>query len=314
MRRVARAIGWIGALALAAAGLWLVGAALTGRAIEAGFDQLRQAGWQVTAQLEGTRGAGPRLQTEVTDLSIAGPARLDIPRLELSHQLTPPGQFALTAPSLRLSQAAIQLSAAALRLETRLSPLPPFALRELALDLSGLQAGSALWPQGSVTLDAMRLTLRETAPARYAFATTLIDLRFTAPELPAVSRTALTGDLVFDAPLSARPDAPRLTAIEGATFDLIWGPARLSGTGAFTVTADGVLEGRMDVTLTEHQLFLEQLRAARLITDAAFRQFEIQAALLASLTDGDGRIAAPLVLSGGRMFLGPFPLGPAPRF
>ena len=324
MRRAARAIGWIGALGLAVAGLWLAGAVLTDRAIEAGFDQLRHDGWQVAAEAQGTGGGPSHLDTALTGLSIAAPAqlRLDVPRLELTHQLTPPGQFTLTAPqgpvpALHLSDPTSQHSADALRLEARLSPLPPFALRELALALSGLRSHFVLWPQGAVSLDGAQVTLTETGPARYGFAATLIDTRLTAPglqALPEITRIALSGHLVLAAPLSARPDPPQLSAIEAATLELVWGEARLTGSGAVSVTAEGVLEGRMDLTLTEHQTFLEQLAAAGMITDAAARQFEIQAALLGSLTEDGGPLEAPLVLSGGRMFLGPFPLGPAPRF
>ena len=69
----------------------------------------------------------------------------------------------------------------------------------------------------------------------------------------------------------------------------------------------------MDLTLTDYPSFLDQLRAAEILTNGAVGQFEIQAALLAGLTEGDRDIEAPLVLANGRMFLGPFPIGPAPR-
>ena len=219
MRRVARAIGWIGTLAVVAAGLWLAGATLTDRAITAGLDELRQAGWQVTLQPHSTRGAPSRLETDLTGLSIAGPGRLDtrldIPRLRLVHDLTPPGQVSVTAPqgrpALRLLHPAGHLSATDLRLDTRVSPLPPFALQELALDLSGVDSGITHAPQGGVALSTLQLSLTRTAPARYA-ASAAIDAAW------------LTAAALRDLPAPLRPVAHRRADICRAT-DRAHGPA-----------------------------------------------------------------------------------------
>ena len=78
--------------------------------------------------------------------------------------------------------------------------------------------------------------------------------------------------------------------------------------------AEGVPEGRIEVEAREWRALLAAARAGGAIRPEVASALEAGLGLIAAISSSDGSLSAPLRFSGGGMFLGPIPLGPAPRF
>ncbi len=315
MRRIARGIGWIGLAGLLAAGLWLVAAVATDRLLEAGIAELRRAGWEVDLSHLETNGFPGRLETEIADLRAATPLRDVVWQsadLRLNHALLSLGRVEIAPdPAASLLLFPVRLDASAARAEMAVRPLPPFAVREIRVLLDGLTARHVAGP--ALILSEGRSALTEVEPGRYAADLRISDARVEGLDVPPISLFTVEGALGFDAPWTAMGALPAPTTLTVDTATLQWGASRFTAEGELRVDENGLLSGRLDMVLEEWRDFLDQALAAGLLTPQGHSQFGIQARLLAELSDGPDRIEAPLVMENGRVFLGPFPLGPAPQ-
>lgn len=101
--------------------------------------------------------------------------------------------------------------------------------------------------------------------------------------------------------------------IEIGRLDLDWGGMSLDGTGAFDVSSDGSLDGSLDLSVTNWRRALQMVAASGLLPIEQRRLVEEGADALAALTGGEDRLTAQIAIRSDRMWLGPIPIGPAPR-
>lgn len=128
----------------------------------------------------------------------------------------------------------------------------------------------------------------------------------------------LTLDAVLDlsAPLSlAAVERGEVVVerIEIAGLDVDWGAMALAATGTLDVGADGSLTGRVDVTLTRWRRALDIAEASGLLPPGRRGMAEQALSALAAMTGRDDRLTTTLEVRDDRIWLGPVPLGPAPR-
>ncbi len=129
-------------------------------------------------------------------------------------------------------------------------------------------------------------------------------------------RARLDAVLSLDRPLDrfAPADGLRITAAELRALELDWGPLSLRGTGQVAFTPSGEPEGRIELGIRNWRAALPLAAALGLIRPEIAPTVEKMLEQLA-LAGGDAEeLDLPLVFAGGRMSLGPVPLGPAPRF
>lgn len=129
-------------------------------------------------------------------------------------------------------------------------------------------------------------------------------------------RLYLDATLALDRPLDrfAAGTGVRPRGAEVRNLSLDWGPAGISGRGAITLDAQGVPEGRLDLSLRNWRAVLRLARALGVVREETAPTVEQALQSLAALDGNADVLALPLVFAGGRMSLGPLPLGPAPRF
>lgn len=129
-------------------------------------------------------------------------------------------------------------------------------------------------------------------------------------------RFYLDAMLGLDRPLDrfAAEEGVRLRSAEITALSLDWGPAGLSGQGSLTLSAEGVPEGRIDLRLRNWRAVLRLGVALGLVRPETAPTVERAAESLARIGGNPEVLTLPLVFAGGRMSLGPIPLGPAPRF
>lgn len=101
-------------------------------------------------------------------------------------------------------------------------------------------------------------------------------------------------------------------AVKNLTF--LWGDLRLSASGPLQIGPSGVLNGRLELTATNWQKMYRLAESANAVDPDFAQAIQNGLRVLATLSDGENEIKAPLIFANGQMSLGPLPIGPAPRF
>jgi len=302
-------------------GYWFVAA----RGLEAG----------VSAWLEAQRAVGWRMETSA--MNVRGfPNRLDLVADSVAVQ-SPDGTVGWSAPFLQvmaLSYRPNHLVAVWPQEQVVTTLAGPVTVKSQDMRASAvLQPGTGLpldraamvieaprLEMAAGTLAAMtaRLAVREAPPKADTYeigleATELV-LSGLLPEgwPTAAERIWLDADLTLDAPLDrfALERAPQVTAVDLRAFDAVFGGTHLNARGTVTLRPDGRPEGDVTLRATGWRGLLRMAEAAGALSEEDAQRAEVALALLAG---GEDKIEAPLEFRGGRMFLGPVPIGPAPR-
>lgn len=129
---------------------------------------------------------------------------------------------------------------------------------------------------------------------------------------------AITLDLVVstDRPIDrstieeARPNLTKLIVKDARGS---WGELALRGKGDMEIRADGTPNGELAITARNWRQMLALAVEAGAISKDAGRTAEFGLGLLASTSGSSESLDAPLSFSGGRTFLGPIPIAPAPK-
>lgn len=119
----------------------------------------------------------------------------------------------------------------------------------------------------------------------------------------------------FSAPLDRNAPAaqPRLTGLRVKEGTVLWGDLTLAASGEIAANADGLAEGRIDITVQGWRRALPLAVTMGLIQPEVAPTVEGMLNAIAA-QDGDAEtLELPLVYQNGRGNLGPLPLGAAPR-
>lgn len=110
-------------------------------------------------------------------------------------------------------------------------------------------------------------------------------------------------------PLNRETSQPALTALNLREATMVWGDIQITIKGDLTVAA-GVPSGAVTVTIKGWQAALAMLTKAGIIAPQSARQMSQFATPFAR---GDDTLDLPITLRDGTMWVGPLPIGPAPR-
>lgn len=318
------------ALAGLYAGYWAIGA-----------EALRS---KITAALQEARASG---QAEFGELTLMGfPSRFDLtldapaltsadgraewraPFLQVFALSYRPNHVIVVWPArqeLRLGEARIAIESRDMRASIVFGAATSLPLDRSSLVAEGLTIGGA---EGTEIGEARMATRQVGAnAASHELGVSLTAIRFPqavrrrasgATALPEVAdwlQLRLRADL--DRPLDRHAMTegkvrPRELIIEEVSF--AWGPVRLDGAGRLEIGADGLAEGRIDLTAQNWRPILALLVAGGAVKPEIAPTIEDALSRLALAGGNAERLEIPLIFSAGRMRLGPLPLGPAPRF
>jgi len=143
-------------------------------------------------------------------------------------------------------------------------------------------------------------------------------LRLSTGDLLPGTFESASGDVtvVFDAPWDldalnvARPQPVR---IDVKLIEARWGQLELRLAGALDVDGRGTPSGQITVKAQNWQDILALGVASGAVPSQLERPIEQGLSLLAGLSGNRNTLDLPLTFSGGRVMLGPIPIGPAPR-
>lgn len=135
------------------------------------------------------------------------------------------------------------------------------------------------------------------------------------PALPrTLDRAHLDATVTIDAPLDRHLAAPpRPVAVEIATASLAAGHLALDAQGRVDIAPDGSLAGRIEVTAQGWRAMLAMARDTGLLPAQEAANLERMLDGLARAGADPDRVTLPFTLDAGRVYLGAFPLGAAPR-
>ena len=319
-------------LAAVWAGYWWTGALAMERGFRGWLDARAAEGWVASYESVETHGFPSRFDTSFRDLALQPPGAGWAWRAPLFQTLmlsyAPnravaawPGPQTILTPLER-----IDLEGDELRASVRLgvaARLPLEEFRAVARDLrieggSGWSATAAEASLATVSVPTaangqrLGVRLRDLRPP--AALRALVDPLGSMPD--AVEGFHLDVDLGFDAPWdrhALEDRAPRLTGLALREATLLWGDLAISAEGAVEIGADGVPEGRIDLSVAGWRRLLGLAEATGLLGEGLAPLTERALEVLAGLSPDAGVIEAPLSFQGGFVSLGPIPLGPAPR-
>jgi hypothetical protein len=340
------ALGLVAALALAGwSGWWWVASTAQQAAVDGWLAERRAAGWAADASSVSVAGYPNRLDLTLTGLTLADPAAgwaWDVPRTQVNQLSYRPDQAIIVFPPrqvLSIPGATLAVTADDLRASAGLRPAARLGLRRAVLTGKGVAlaaSGSARSASGgdwTAAADHALIALREAEAPEPGDGAHAYDVSLSAQELrlPGPLRALLgLGAALPETARSLQIDAtagfaealdldalegggPRLTALRLRPSELIWGPLGLRAAGQVSVDPEGWPTGELSLRAENWRAALEAAINAGLMprgTEDAVRGAMEVIAFLAARGEG---LEASLRFENRRMYLGPVPIGAAPR-
>lgn len=317
--------------ALAWSGWWYAVALGQEKALAHWFAERAEDGWQAEHGEIALTGFPVRLVREVPQIRLADPEAgwaWAAPFLRIESGPVSPTRFDLTWPqrqSFAVPGERTEIAAEALSARLATRPEAALGLVEARIEAAALEvAARSGWRAGAAAVEA-RVGKRVNDPGYD------LSLRATKVELPAplvarvdplgiagreVERLAIDGAAVFTRPLDRRLiEEGRLGLVEATVrrAELNWGEVELGLAGSFRVDAAGYPVGSLDVTARHWRELLAMARRSGAIGAEMGAALESALGLVASLGGDRDRLEATLRFDDGRVWLGPVPLGRAPR-
>ena len=323
------------AAVLAYSAYWFIGAKAQETALAGWLDTQRQQGWVAETQDLTVRGYPSRFDVTATGLALADPRSgwawqapvFQI--LALSYQPNHviavwPGEQIIGTP---LGNATI--TSETLRGSVKFVPNTRLTLDETAIEIADLSLTGVDGWEAEITsgLLATRRAEDGTAPddahdvsidlQDVTLPSGLRDLIDKAGNLPkTLSEAKLQGTIAFDGPwdrLAIEGRKPRMTAASVTDLNVTWGVLNLKARGEVEVRADRYLDGNLDVTARNWRKMLQVAVAGGVLSADSARTVERGLGLIARLGGDERVINVPLRFSERITYLGPIPIGPAPR-
>lgn len=308
---------------------WYMGVNSRETALTTWFDERNEAGWVADSSVE-LRGYPNRHDAIITNIELADPVSgwaWSAPRfelLQLSYQpnhiiaLWPETQYVKT-PYERITINSTELRASLIKTDDN-------ALTRATVNAQNLNlSSSAAW---GVTTGETVLAIRknETAPNTYDLGLNANDVTPASFVLRNLGMTGVMPDtfsafradaqITLSAPLSQasfEQASAYLTAVKLNDINIAWGDLALRATGKMDVTPSGYPMGKITIRATNWEQMLDMA-----ITGGAIRTGEATAIRTAlkfasSLSGNAKELELPLSFKDQKTYLGPIPLGEAPR-
>ena len=317
------------ALATLYGGYWFIARATFLAQVENGLSHMQDDGWAIAYEDLSIIGFPSRFDVTADRLSAASPDRSfqwDAPFFQALMLSYRPNEVIAVWPesqSFTLRGAAFDLAARGLRASLSVNLDSSASLSTATLESAPLLlSGANDWSLGA---ESILLALRET-PNAAAAATYDLYLSVEGLTLPDTLRQQIdptgqlpssfgksTVDVTFKnaAPIALNGATGAVQKITLNSAQIVWGGFRLSGSGALTIIANGIPEGRIDLDIQDWERLITIAEALGWIDAGVVPTWRNMAQMLSG---GSDTLTLPLAFQNGFMSIGPIPLGPAPRF
>jgi len=310
---------------------WVIGATASQKATEAWLAERRSEGWQVEYSDLSVRGFPNRFDTTLTDILLTDPETglsWQAPFFQffaLSYQPNHliaawPNTQTLSTPFQKITIETQEMTAS-----LKVKPDTQLSLDSATMVVAGARlSSSAGWQAGA---DRVNAAIRETVGKDQTYdigfqADTVspgdalrdwLDAGGTLPDTIEAARLDL--EAALSRPLDIRvieQNRPDITALNIKETSGTWGSLRLRMAGALDIDAQGQPTGEIALNARNWREMLALAVNAGAIPAEAASAAELGLGFLAALSGAENSLDAPLSFKGGRTYLGPIPIGPAP--
>ncbi|AHM04297.1 High-affinity K+ transport system, ATPase chain B [Roseibacterium elongatum DSM 19469] len=315
-----------------ASGWWAFYAWSTERVVSQWMAAREAEGWLARYADLSVEGFPTRFDTRLRDLELADPDTgwvWRVPELFLGQRALRPDHLRAIWPReqvLSSSRESVTIRSEVMRSELDVQPAAQFALDASVTEMQGVEVASTEgW---SMYLSDGRLTGQRVEGTDDTY-----DVAFVAEGLeppgpmaalldPAgvlpqrIGTVTYRARMAFDRPWDLRAieeRRPQISQIALEDMSAQWGDMLFRATGAVDVDAAGQPEGDIAVRAENWQSMVELAVNAGAIPQQLQGSIEAVLGMVAGLSGRPENIDATLSFRDGRVFLGPLPLGPAPR-
>jgi hypothetical protein len=329
---IGRVFGGLAFAALLAALGWFLWAQGTERVVRDWLAARAAEGWLVNREALDVTGFPSEFRTVLTGLELADPDTgwvWTLPRLELVQPVFDPGHVRAVWPpeqSLASPYERLAISSAAMTSELELRPADLYALDLSDTRLAEVTVESSAGWRMALAEGHLTMARREGTEAAYAVSFAARDLappaRARAQLDPARVLPETIAVLGYDAVMefdrswdlrAIEERRPQPVRIDLRELQAVWGGLLLRAAGELVVSETGVPEGEIAVRAENWRDMVDLAVNGGVIPEQMRGTVEGLLGVVAGLSGDPEVIDATLGFSGGRMFLGPLPLGPAPR-
>jgi len=296
---------------------WYVGATKVEAGANDALAQMVSDGWSVQTTKVATRGYPSRFDTTVTDLNVTSPdgafayTTPFVQGFALSYKPTEVIVVAADTQQVRFGAQTIDIVSDGLRASTSVSASTALALKEATAEVSEvtLTSNSGWVLRAKDGLFALRPTVDQDRHYDVYLGAKTLQPDGVPPLVDLVFDSTISLDRPLDRHLLANV-APQIETIEIKKLEVVWDSARLTGSGRLIVDGAGIPTGDITFNTTNWQALVPLMVKSGMV--APQFQFTLQA-IMQTLAGADGTLSLPLRFEGGGMFLGPIPIGDAPR-
>lgn len=327
-----RVLGGLAFAALLGALGWFLWAQGTQRVVADWLDARAAEGWLVNYEALDVTGFPAEFRTVLEGLELADPDTgwvWTLPRLDLVQPVFRPGELRAVWPAeqrLASPYERLTVSSAAMTSDLELQPAAHYALDLSDTQLEEVSVESSAGWRMALGQGHLTMARREGTDASYAVSFAARDLappaRARAQLDPAgvlpetVSVLGYEAVMDFDRPWDLRAieeRRPQPVRIDLGELQAVWGGLLLRAAGEIEVSDTGVPEGEIAVRAENWRDMVELAVNGGVIPERMRGTVEGLLGVVAGLSGDPEVIDATLGFSDGRVFLGPLPLGPAPR-
>ncbi len=314
------------------AGYWVIGSRATLSAFETWLDARRAEGWVAETGSLDVQGFPNRFDVVFEDLILADPATglaWEAPRFQIDALSYRPNHVIAIWPDqqrIATPQEKFRIESRDMRASLVMAPDAALAPERMTLTADFLRVTPETRPEETTALSTLSL-----AAERQEGTTYRLGLRAEGLTLAARTRTRLdpegrlpdrisgfSTDLVatFDKPwdrTAIEQARPQPTNLRVRLAEGRWGDLLLQAAGEVDVTPEGWPEGEITLKARNWREIVSILRSAGVLPESLASSVESGLGMMARLKGNPDTLDIPLGFGGGRMWLGPVPLGPAPR-
>ncbi|MDE9449715.1 DUF2125 domain-containing protein [Aliiroseovarius sp. Z3] len=312
-------------------GYWYMGASATERAFKTWVAERQTDGWVAESADISTRGFPNRFDTIFADLELSDPdtglswLAPEFQILALSYKphhviAVWPGTQVIATPEQR-----IQIAGSDVKGSIMVSPTPDLTLERSSIVLADITMSSTAGWTSALERGQLATRQLEDGNNRHEIHFEAVNLTpassfvqsLDADDLlpPVFEGVTLKANVDFTAPWDrtaiekARPQVSRLDLNE---LKAKWGELELWLAGAVDVDAQGIPTGNITIKARNWRQMIEIARMSGALAPELVSTVTGALQFVAGLSGDDKTLDVPLRLSGGRMFLGPIPIGTAP--
>lgn len=311
---------------------WVIGATASQKATENWLDARRAEGWQVEYSDLSVRGFPNRFDTTLTDVQLTDPdtgLSWSAPFFQLFALSYQPNHLIAVWPnthSLATPYQKIDITTDKMQASLKVLPSTTLELESAAIEVEAATLTSSNgWKAGA---DKFTAAIRKTAgkDMTYDIAAqadtvipgdamrALLDAGGTLPDV--IEGLSFDTEVGFARPLDIRvieENRPDITSLTIKDARGAWGELLLRAQGDLSVDANGHPNGELALNARNWRDMLDLAVRSGAIPEEAATAAELGLGFLARLSGAENSLDAPLSFSDGRIFLGPIPIGSAPK-